>query len=1775
MNDELGILISGKLDIDKTVNQINSDLQALTKQIKSLSLNIDTSKMTKDIEKQLEKIQKTTGQSIKIDLGDISNEGGEIANSLKLLEKQYRGMTESVVKNTRIVENEFGELEEQVRSYLVTLKTADNEIKKIRISPTLDENDNEVLRQTEIQTINKANQEREKALRYEQQVRKQIEQNTQKEKERTEQLEHQVKLAQREAQIRVNDLRRRYEPVLTQEQNRQLDQYVASMNALSATTPKVQNRIRELNTDFKEISASVREAGSRTDSFGKQLSVALQRIPIWMIGMTAFYQPLRRLQDAIRQIIELDSQMVVLERVSNGMIDINQALEESIEIAGRLGNTVNQVNEAFIEFSRQGFRGEDLSAISEVATIMGNVSDLDIETSASALTAALKGFNIEATNAIRIVDSLNEVDNNYSITTQQLAESLMRSAGTAAVYGSTLENVIGYTTAIGEVTRESGSVIGNSLKSIFSRISSVPAAVEGLQEIGISIRNSAGEMRSVDEILAELAGKWNTLSKAQQQNLGVNIAGRYQLSRFLTLMENFDQAMAASESAANSHGSALRENEAYLDSYEAKINKVKNAWTEAALSMQESFIGDAILGVTYVGTDAIKLLSRLIDEVGLLPVIFGTASTALMLFNTNLRTTAMTNGEIFLKFLRGLPSGFKTLESSVAGATLKMKIFDAVAKTTTTTMSVLGKGIAALGRFLIGSFLPVAGFMALGSAISFVTEKIVENRQERERLEKENQTSIDSMTNERDRINELVNEYERLSNIDRNVEQEERYTQLQNELAQLLPTVKVGEDEKGNAIIATTSAVRDNIAALERQLEVERELKRLEAEQTISENRDEIQERIKELDELREKYNRLSETYALTLERGNLQDQGIARANLEDARQELQDFQEEHVELINEVTLAYEELARQVEGVGQSEATWIGQIALEANLTESEVIELANAVITLKDELGSGFNLGSISNLEQFNVVQDVTERVKNGGTAWDDYRQDLINVGMEAENINNILGNLKYTEEELQAIATQMNVTNQNAVPIFNDMLEVVGFTDQAMSDLDDTIEETTESVDELLQSYNDAISNIRSLNGVINDLNEGHGLSADSIALLMEKYSQFLPYLDDETALRQAIQKEIEKEEQVAINALSNKLLAEEKYLNEVLSGNNEFYNWLFDTYGVDLKNFKNLAQAKAQVENQLINEMSRKWSRFYNAQTRSLTDMGRAFRNMDVSKMGIMEREMYEITRAQMSNEIYRFEREMANVQSRFNAIVSDQISVSFGGIGLSRPSGGGRSSGGRSSGRRSSGGRSSRDDAARKAEEAQRRVLELIQKQIEAIKHRSDSLNDNIALEEYYLQRYEKTDRQYRQRQRNIANLKKQQADYHKQIINYIEKELKNNKKLNSEQRVELQKTLVQTRETYYSILSDIDNITKRIKESYEEIANQVIDTFKEVYQRQKEIALDTIDNELRALQDAHRKKIDMLDEELAAYERIIKAKIDSIDKTADEEDYAERLAEMQKERLEIQRQIDILSLDDSMEARRRVRELEEQLREQEKAIADFQRDRERELRKRALEEQLEDKRQQIEEERELENSRFEQQQKQLEIDRKNIEQHYEDLLNNERKFAQMREQILKGNVNSISKTLQSFSKDINDNMEIIGRSISHNLIDKIKETRNLLSGIKFSFSSYVTGTPNSKHISSFDTGGFTGNFKGGRLAVVHEKELILNKHDTSNILKTVGIVRKLASVIPKLTPPSPANRTENNQNVFNIDVTMYGVNDTEGFYRELNEGLQSLGVQFKG
>lgn len=94
-----------------------------------------------------------------------------------------------------------------------------------------------------------------------------------------------------------------------------------------------------------------------------------------------------------------------------------------------------------------------------------------------------------------------------------------------------MSDLVGYIAAIGSTTRESGAIIGNGLKTVISRVTTLGEAETALKGVGVSIKDLSGSVRPVNDILGELAGKWTSLSDEQRQNIGVTVAGRYQLSR--------------------------------------------------------------------------------------------------------------------------------------------------------------------------------------------------------------------------------------------------------------------------------------------------------------------------------------------------------------------------------------------------------------------------------------------------------------------------------------------------------------------------------------------------------------------------------------------------------------------------------------------------------------------------------------------------------------------------------------------------------------------------------------------------------------------------------------------------------------------------------------------------------------------------------------------------------------------------------------------------------------------------------------------------------------------------------------------------------------------------------------------------------------------------------------------------------------------------------------------------------------------------------------------
>lgn len=88
------------------------------------------------------------------------------------------------------------------------------------------------------------------------------------------------------------------------------------------------------------------------------------------------------------------------------------------------------------------------------------------------------------------------------------------------------------------------------------------------------------------------------------------------------------------------------------------------------------------------------------------------------------------------------------------------------------------------------------------------------------------------------------------------------------------------------------------------------------------------------------------------------------------------------------------------------------------------------------------------------------------------------------------------------------------------------------------------------------------------------------------------------------------------------------------------------------------------------------------------------------------------------------------------------------------------------------------------------------------------------------------------------------------------------------------------------------------------------------------------------------------------------------------------------------------------------------------------------------------------------------------------------------------------------------------------------------------------------------------IPAFDTGGYTGNFNNhGKLAILHQKELVLNQNDTKNLLSVVDMVRNIIGNIGNNIKLE--NKEKEVSNIFNIEnINLPQISNVNQFINEM-------------
>src|SRR5690554_4797999 len=107
------------------------------------------------------------------------------------------------------------------------------------------------------------------------------------------------------------------------------------------------------------------------------------------------------------------------------------------------------------------------------------------------------------------------------------------------------------------------------------------------------------------------------------------------------------------ESSVNSSGSAMSENEEYMKSLQARLNLMRVEFEKLALAMGDAFLSESMIGAIKLFSDMLGLATKVTEEIGALPVMFGLVGVAVTTLSSKFRALILSLGTGSWSVLRG------------------------------------------------------------------------------------------------------------------------------------------------------------------------------------------------------------------------------------------------------------------------------------------------------------------------------------------------------------------------------------------------------------------------------------------------------------------------------------------------------------------------------------------------------------------------------------------------------------------------------------------------------------------------------------------------------------------------------------------------------------------------------------------------------------------------------------------------------------------------------------------------------------------------------------------------------------------------------------------------------------------------------------------------------------------------------------------------------------------------------------------------------------------
>lgn len=431
---------------------------------------------------------------------------------------------------------------------------------------------------------------------------------------------------------------------------------------------------RKLSTDLLTTNLELRESNTLLDKMADTMSKTIK----WGISSSIFNRITGAIQNAYNYTLKLDKSLNSIRIVSNASADdMERFARYANEAAKNLGASTLDYTKGALIYYQQGLSEQEVKKRTDVTLKMANVLGSSSEDVSNYMTAIWNNFAEGSTNLEHFADVITKLGAETASSSEEIATGLEKFAAVSKTVGLSYEYATSALATVVAQTRQSADTVGTAFKTLFSRIQGLSLGETlddgvtltkysaALEKIGVNIKDSAGNLKSMDNILDEMGAKWQTLNNAQKVATAQTVAGVRQYTQLVALMDNWDKFSQNLERANSATGSLQKQQDIYMDSAEAHLQRLQTAYEGLYDSI---FDEDSIKDVADVLTVLVERLSSFVQSLG------GGGNTLLALGSTALRVFDDQIG----RGLASTISNLKKANANVTELTAQMKLLEEI-----------------------------------------------------------------------------------------------------------------------------------------------------------------------------------------------------------------------------------------------------------------------------------------------------------------------------------------------------------------------------------------------------------------------------------------------------------------------------------------------------------------------------------------------------------------------------------------------------------------------------------------------------------------------------------------------------------------------------------------------------------------------------------------------------------------------------------------------------------------------------------------------------------------------------------------------------------------------------------------------------------------------------------------------------------------------------------------------------------------------------------------